>query len=136
MTARRLQNWANRNLFIGSLSSFERDPDVPDVHLPRQKSQKNRTTNYGSNMPVQSTTEEEEEEATIDLTSMRTKKRDAMEADRSKQEQIPAAGDEAEGVGQGKPITALQAAWNVTNAIQGTYIPTRNMHATTGNLLA
>ncbi|KAH7696712.1 CRE-UNC-4 protein7 protein [Aphelenchoides avenae] len=35
--------------------------------------------------------------------------------------QMPASGD-GHGASDGKPITALQAAWNVTNAIQGMFI--------------
>ncbi|KAH7731633.1 vesicular GABA transporter [Aphelenchoides avenae] len=35
--------------------------------------------------------------------------------------QVPASGD-GHGASDGKPITALQAAWNVTNAIQGMFI--------------
>lgn len=81
---RRLQDWTNKNVFIGS---FDEQNDLPSYQHSRAPSL----------TPISSEAEQNQE---ID------------EAVASVDPHCP----------EGKSITSLQAAWNVTNAIQGMFI--------------
>lgn len=90
MSGRQIRNWANRNLFLGSISSFDSAATENDPAAPNE-GQSSQT--YGSVAKRLEVVGEEH-----------------FGAEES---------EDAEGVHQKKRITALQAAWNVTNAIQG-----------------
>ncbi|EYC06693.1 hypothetical protein Y032_0074g839 [Ancylostoma ceylanicum] len=91
-----LQDWSNKHVFTASMDYWNQDPPEVESYDMRRQRTVQRQPNYG-------TVEEGPEGENASPTEIS----DVIEED-------PHAG--------GEPITALQAAWNVTNAIQGMFI--------------
>ncbi|KIH64754.1 hypothetical protein ANCDUO_04936 [Ancylostoma duodenale] len=91
-----LQDWSNKHVFTSSMDYWNQDPpDVESYDMRRQRTVQ-RQPNYGT-----------VEEGSEGENGSPAEVNDVVDED-------PHAG--------GEPITALQAAWNVTNAIQGMFI--------------
>ncbi|KAL3122005.1 hypothetical protein niasHT_004127 [Heterodera trifolii] len=119
MASRRIQEWTNRNLFLASVD-FPPAPNSAAVPLNPL------LTSYQHSLPGH-----REEDDTVHHHGWTV---DGSEQRRETQQQqgtvaastVAGGGDEmaegCESVGRGGAITTLQAAWNVTNAIQGMFI--------------
>ncbi|KAK6042422.1 hypothetical protein COOONC_20073, partial [Cooperia oncophora] len=90
-----LQDWSNKHVFTASLDYWNQDPPETESFGMRPK-RPAPPAKYGT---VEEGPEDENEPSPVEVDNI---------------VEDPHAG--------GEPITALQAAWNVTNAIQGMFI--------------
>ncbi|RCN46470.1 transmembrane amino acid transporter protein [Ancylostoma caninum] len=98
-----LQDWSNKHVFTASMDYWNQDPpEVESCDMRRQRTIQ-RQPNYVTSSPRTGTVEE------------------GSEGENGSPAEVNDVIDEDPHAG-GEPITALQAAWNVTNAIQGMFI--------------